>query len=139
MFGGNKVEKEKADLANKKNQIEKGTKIIGDIQSHGNIRLDGDMVGNVHSESKVVLGQTCVMEGKLFAQNAEVSGNITGEITVSDLLILKSSAIVNADVVYGKIMIEDGAVLNGSVKQGTSVVNKTNEKSEAPKKQKSAR
>jgi cytoskeletal protein CcmA (bactofilin family) len=138
MFGGNKESKENAELANKKNQIEKGTKIIGDIESHGNIRLDGDMIGNVNSQSKVVLGQTCNMEGKLVAQNAEVSGEIKGEIVVSDLLILKGTAIVNADVVYGKLMIEDGAVLNGALKQGGGVVKNINEKGQAAKKEKSA-
>jgi len=132
MFG-NKGDKEKIELANKKNQIEKGTKIVGDIESHGNIRLDGDMVGNVNSQSKVVLGQTCVMDGKLFAQNAEVSGEITGSIEVTDLLILKSTALVNANVVYGKIIIEDGAVINGDMKQGGGVIKNINAKGQSKK------
>ena len=138
MFGGNKESKENAELANKKNQIEKGTKIIGDIESHGNIRLDGDMIGNVNSQSKVVLGQTCMMEGKLTAQNAEISGQLNGTIQVSDKLILKATAVVNADVVYGKIEIEDGAVLNGTLKIGGGVVKKINEKGQNTKKEKSA-
>ena len=138
MFGGNKESKENAELANKKNQIEKGTKIIGDIESHGNIRLDGDMIGNVNSQSKVVLGQTCMMEGKLTAQNAEISGQLNGTIQVSDKLILKATAVVNADVVYGKIEIEDGAVLNGTLKIGGGVVKNINEKGQNTKKEKSA-
>jgi cytoskeletal protein CcmA (bactofilin family) len=138
MFGGNKENKENAELANKKNQIEKGTKIIGDIESHGNIRLDGDMIGNVNSQSKVVLGQTCMMEGKLTAQNAEISGELKGSIVVSDKLILKATAIVNADVVYGKLEIEDGAVLNGTLKIGGGVVKNINEKGQHSKKEKSA-
>ena len=91
MFGNNKTEKEAAELANKKNQIEKGTKITGDIESHGNIRFDGEMIGNVTSHSKVVLGESSVMDGKLVAQNAEISGEIKGTIEVSDLLILKET------------------------------------------------
>ena len=138
MFGGSNTDKEKAELANKKNQIEKGTKIIGDINSHGNIRLDGDMIGNVNSQSKVVLGQTCVMEGKLTAQNAEIAGELKGTIQVTEKLILKASAIINADVVYGKIEIEDGAVINGALKMGGGVVKNINEKGQPAKKEKSA-
>ena len=138
MFGGSKEKKENADLANKKNQIEKGTKIIGDIESHGNIRFDGDMIGNINSQSKVVLGQTCVMEGRLTAQNAEISGELRGNIEVSDLLTIKATAVINADVVYGKLMVEDGAVLNGALKQGGGVVKKINEKGQPSKKEKSA-
>jgi cytoskeletal protein CcmA (bactofilin family) len=139
MFGGNKESKENAELANKKNQIEKGTKIIGDIESHGNIRLDGDMVGNVNSQSKVVLGQTCTMEGKLTAKNAEIAGQIKGIIHVSHKLILKATAIVNADVIYGKIEIDDGAIVNGTLKMEGAVLTNTNEKGQNNKKEKSAR
>jgi cytoskeletal protein CcmA (bactofilin family) len=138
MFGANKTEKEIAELANKKNQIEKGTKVIGDIESHGNLRFDGEMIGNVTSQLKVVLGQDCMMQGKLTAQTAEISGEISGEIIVTDLLILKSTAVVNANVVYGKVMIEDGAVLSGQVKQGGGVVKNINEKQQNSKKEKSA-
>ena len=96
------------------------------------------MIGNVNSQSKVVLGQTCMMEGKLTAQNAEISGQLNGTIQVSDKLILKATAVVNADVVYGKIEIEDGAVLNGTLKIGGGVVKNINEKGQNTKKEKSA-
>jgi cytoskeletal protein CcmA (bactofilin family) len=138
MFGGNKESKENAELANKKNQIEKGTKIIGDIESHGNIRLDGDMIGNVNSQSKVVLGESGNMEGELVAQNAEISGEIKGSVIVSDKLILNATAVVNADVIYGKLEIHDGAVINGALKIGGGVVKNINEKGQSSKKEKSA-
>lgn len=138
MFGNNKTEKEAAELANKKNQIEKGTKITGDIESHGNIRFDGEMIGNVTSHSKVVLGESCVMDGKLVAQNAEISGEIKGTIEVSDLLILKETAIVHADAIYGKIQIDQGAVVYGALKQGGGVVKNLNEKEGSSKKEKTA-
>jgi len=138
MFGGNKNESEVAELSNKKNQIEKGTKIVGDVESHGNIRFDGEMIGNVKSQSKVVLGESAVMSGDLIANTAEISGEITGTIQVEELLILKSSAIVRADVVYGKIQIEPGAVLDGKIKQGGGVVKNLNEKEVSKKSEKSA-
>ena len=138
MFGNNKTEKEAAELANKKNQIEKGTKISGDIESHGNIRFDGEMIGNVTSHSKVVLGESCIMDGRLVAQNAEISGEIKGTIEVSDLLILKETAIVHADATYGKIQIDQGAVIYGTLKQGGGVVKNLNEKEESSKKEKTA-
>ncbi len=138
MFSGNKSEKEATELANKKNQIEKGTKITGNIESHGNIRFDGEMEGNVTSQSKVVLGESCVMSGKLVARNAEIAGEIKGNIEVSDLLILKETAIVHADAIYGKIQIDQGAVIHGGLKQGGGVVKNLNEKEGNSKKEKTA-
>ena len=138
MFRGNKSESDVAELSNKKNHIEQGTKIRGDIESHGNIRFDGEMVGNVKSKSKVVMGESAKMEGTLVANTAEISGEISGTLNVEELLILKSTAVVRADVTYGKNQIEPGAVLDGKVKQGGGIVKNLNEKEVSKKAEKSA-
>ena len=95
-------------------------------------------MGNVKSKSKVVLGETAKMEGDLSTNTAEISGEIIGTLSVEELLILKSSAVVRADVIYGKIQIEPGAVLDGKIKQGGGVVKNLNEKEVSKKAEKSA-
>ena len=120
---GNKDNKDVADLANKKNQIEQGTKIKGDIVTHGNIRLDGEIEGNILSESKVVLGASCKMTGNLKAQNAEVSGDVKGEIEISELLILKPTAIITGEIKATKMVVEEGAIFNGTCNMGAVVKN----------------
>lgn len=113
--------KDVAELSNKKNQIEQGTKIKGDIITHGNIRLDGEVEGNIFSESKVVLGSTCKMNGNLKAQNAEISGEVTGTIEISELLVLRPSAVVTGDIISSKMVVDEGAVFNGTCKMGGKV------------------
>ncbi len=121
MLGGSKS-KGSADLGNKRNQIENGTKIVGDIETIGSIRIDGTIEGNVTSQSKVVFGPTGKLTGTLTAVTAEIAGEINGRATVSELLSLKSTAVMNADVEYGKIMIEEGAALNGTTRMAGAVV-----------------
>lgn len=122
MFKSSKTKADStADYANKKNQIEQGTKIKGDIITHGNIRLDGEIEGNIMSESKVVLGEQCQMTGNMKAQNAEISGEVKGIIEISDLLILKPTAVINGDIKTGKIKVEEGAVFNGTCSMGAVV------------------
>lgn len=120
MLGGKT--KETADLGNKRNQIENGTRIVGDIETTGSIRIDGAIEGNVTSQSKVVFGPTGKLTGTLVAVTAEIAGEINGKATVSELLSLKSTAVMNADVEYGKIMIEEGAALNGTTRMAGAVV-----------------
>ena len=120
---GKKESKDIADLANKKNQIEQGTKIKGDIVTHGNIRLDGEIEGNILSESKVVLGTSCKMTGNLKAQNAEISGEVKGEIEISELLILKPTAVISGQIKSTKMVVEEGAVFNGTCNMGAVVKN----------------
>ena len=109
------------ELASKNNQIEKGTTIKGDIHTQGNIRIDGDIEGNIVSEAKVVLGETCLVSGNLTAVVAEVSGEVKGIVEISDHLILKPSAVINGDIVTNKMTVEPGAVFNGGCKMGAVV------------------
>lgn len=116
-----KEKKEKEELANKKNQIEKGTKIIGDIQTQGNLRLDGELEGNMVSKSKVVLGASCKVSGNVKAQNAEIEGHVSGVVEIAELLLLKPTAVIEGDIITGKLVVEPGAVFNGQCKMGAVV------------------
>ena len=109
------------ELASKNNQIEKGTTIKGDIHTQGNIRIDGDVEGNIVSESKVVLGDSCLISGNLKAVTAEISGEVKGIVEISDHLILKPSAVINGDIITNKMTVEPGAVFNGGCKMGAVV------------------
>jgi len=119
MFG-KKEEKNLGDLQNKKNQIEQGTKIIGDIETKGNIRIDGEVVGNINSLSKVVLGVTSEVKGNVKAINAELEGKVSGDIFIEELLTIKESAIINGNITAQKIHMFPGAVLNGQLKMGST-------------------
>ena len=118
----NKEEKKVAEeLSNSSNTIGKGTTIEGNIETYGNLRVDGRVVGNVVTKSKLVLGQTSQVDGNILAQNAEVFGEIKGKIEVSDLLILKASCVIHGDILTSKLIVETGATFNGGCKMGKPV------------------
>ncbi|WP_026999947.1 bactofilin family protein [Eisenibacter elegans] len=122
MFGAinNNKEKEIPVEANSNSAtiIGKGAMMEGNIETHGNVRIEGRIVGNVKCKSKVVLGDSSYLEGSILSQNAEISGEVKGLIEVAEILVLKSSAIVNGDVLCDKLIVETGAVFNGSCKMG---------------------
>lgn len=109
------------------NLIGNGTKIIGDITSNGDLRIDGVLKGNIKINGKLVVGQTGNIEGNIQCQNADVSGEIHGTITVTELLSLKASAKVLGDIVTGKIAIEPNATFTGTCKMGAVVKNMTSD------------
>lgn len=100
-------------VANLSNTIGKGTVITGDIESYGNIRIEGKVIGNIHSKSKVVLGDGCIVEGNVVAQNAEIEGNVKGTLEIKDVLNLKSTASIDGDIHTSKLVTEPGARFNG--------------------------
>jgi cytoskeletal protein CcmA (bactofilin family) len=120
---GNKENKPAEDLSgNINNIIAKGTSIVGDVDAAGNIRIDGKIKGNIKCKSKVVTGKGSVIDGNIYAQNAEIEGDITGILEISDILILKPTAVVQGDIRTGKLIVENGARFNGTCRMGETVV-----------------
>lgn len=97
------------------NKIVAGTKIHGEIETKGDIRIDGTVVGSLNVVGKLVLGESGKIEGEVECKNAEVMGNIDGEIKVSELLSLKASSTLKGDIITNKISIEPGAKISGTI------------------------
>jgi cytoskeletal protein CcmA (bactofilin family) len=120
MFKKNESNKE-IDSINSSTIIGKGTVLEGNIETIGNIRIEGKAIGNIICKSKIALGESSIVEGNVLAQNAEIAGEVKGIVEVSDMLILKSTAIVHGDIITSKIIIESGATFNGQCKMGAGV------------------
>jgi cytoskeletal protein CcmA (bactofilin family) len=117
-----KEQKRAADeISNSSNVIGKGTVLEGNIETYGNIRIEGKIIGNIKSKSKIALGNSSHIEGNVTAQNADIEGEVKGKIEISELLVLKSTAVINGDIITSKLVVEPGATFNGTCKMGSAV------------------
>ena len=108
--------------------IGKGATLSGNVETFGNVRIDGKLMGDIHSKSKVATGNESLVEGSVYAQNAEIEGEIRGKLEIIELLVLKSTAVINGDIVAGKIVVEAGALFNGACRMGdVAKINKDKE------------
>ncbi len=96
------------------NLIGNGTSIKGEVSAIGDIRIDGNINGNIRTKGKIVVGATGVVEGEITCQNADISGKVSAKMEVSELLTLKSTAYFNGEIVVNQLAIEPGAVFTGS-------------------------
>ncbi|MDG1284266.1 MAG: polymer-forming cytoskeletal protein [Flavobacteriales bacterium] len=103
------------------NTIGAGTIVTGDVQSKGDIRVDGSLKGSLNTSGKVVLGKEGVIEGDVLCNSADISGTIKAKITVSQLLSLKATAKLNGDIITNKLSIEPGASFSGSCSMGAVI------------------
>jgi cytoskeletal protein CcmA (bactofilin family) len=120
MFNNKNQKMSEEELSNSSNIIGKGTTVEGNLESFGNIRVEGRIIGSIKSKSKVALGQSSFVEGDILAQNAELSGEVSGKVEVSELLILKATAVISGDIITNKFIVESGATFNGSCKMGVA-------------------
>lgn len=96
------------------NIIGTGTKFVGDIDTDGDLRVDGSIEGNIISKGKVVLGQGGSIKGAITCTNAEIAGAFDGKVEVAEHLSLKSCATFKGDMKISKLSIEPGAVFVGN-------------------------
>lgn len=121
MFSGLNESQKKRAMIETVNTIGAGTIITGDIQSKGDVRIDGNLKGSVNTTGKLVLGKEGVIEGDVVCNNADISGTLKAKITVSQLLLLKTTAKLTGDISTNKLSIEPGAAFTGSCSMGAVI------------------
>ena len=93
--------------------IGKNTAINGNININGCTRIDGVIDGTLAVDSDLFIGETGVIRATVYAQNAHISGTVTGNIVCRGRLELLSTAKINGDIKCGTLIIAEGAEFNG--------------------------
>lgn len=96
-----------------RNIICQGTVIKGDIESDGDIRIDGRVSGTLKTDGKIVLGQNGSIEGELHCKQADLSGHVNGKVFVDELTSLKSTSRIEGELTTKQLFIELGATFTG--------------------------
>ncbi len=99
-----------------------GTTIVGNLESNGDIRIDGKLIGNLDAKAKVIIGANGAVEGDIYGKQADILGTVKGKIKIDDLLYLHGKAVVDGDLYAGKLQIEPTASFNGQCHMGANVV-----------------
>jgi cytoskeletal protein CcmA (bactofilin family) len=95
------------------NLIGNGTTIEGNITSNGDIRIDGNLKGNLFTKGKLILGDTGKINGEVHCKNFEIEGSLEGKIFVNELLSLRAKSKILGDITTSKLAIEPGAIFTG--------------------------
>src|SRR5688500_19843863 len=114
-----KEQKRAADeISTSTNTIGKGTYLEGNIETHGNIRIEGKITGNIKSKSKVALGNGSQVQGNILAVKAEIEGEVKAKMEIIELLVWKSTAGINGEILTGKMEVRQVAVFMEPGKRG---------------------
>lgn len=108
------------------NLIAIGTRITGEILSDGDIRIDGELTGNIDTKGRLVIGASGKVTGDIKCKSCEIAGSQKGKIYITEQLSLKATSNVTGDIVTGKLSIEPGAYFAGTCSMGDeSVINES--------------
>lgn len=93
--------------------IAAGTTINGDFKAESNIRLEGAIYGKVSCSGRIVMSQNAHIKGDIICRNIVSEGKIEGNINAKEKVHLFSTAIVEGNIKYTALQIEEGAIFSG--------------------------
>jgi len=99
-----------------------GTVITGNIESSGDIRIDGTLKGNLFCNAKVLLGPEAIVEGNITGKTGNIQGKVEGSINIRERLHLHGRAMVNGDIHAGQLQVEAAVTFNGQCHMTANVV-----------------
>jgi len=102
------------------NALTAGSKIVGNITADSDFRIDGLIEGDLNCTGKVVIGEAGKIKGTVTCQNAEILGMMEGKVTCSQQLSLRASGKIQGDVHTKTLIVEPGAVFNGTCAMGNA-------------------
>jgi len=96
--------------------IANGMRIVGDIETAGVVKVDGQIDGSVNGARQLLLGRGASIRGAILADEVVIGGTVDGGVVATERLELQSSAVVNGDIETRSIVVLEGAQINGAVR-----------------------
>jgi cytoskeletal protein CcmA (bactofilin family) len=94
--------------------ISKALKITGQLESSENIRIEGEVDGDIRALS-VKVGSNAKVKGNVYGDEVELAGTVDGKIEAKKV-VLTRTAHMSGDVIHQDITIESGAFIDGHVR-----------------------
>jgi len=104
--------REVVDMAN----VGKSITIKGDISGDEDLLVEGKVDGKVElPENQLTVGANGICEATVTAKTVIVTGRVAGDVTGLERVEIQASGVVDGDVKAPRLVVEEGAVLNGSI------------------------
>ncbi len=86
--------------------------INGNLNSGGDIQVDGTVEGDIVSK-KLTVSSSATVRGAIEAETVVIAGSVTGQIKARHVTLIKTARVI-ADVVQERLSIEPGAFFEGN-------------------------
>jgi cytoskeletal protein CcmA (bactofilin family) len=94
--------------------IGEGTRLHGDLDLSGLLRIDGDFSGTIRTRGKVLIGRNGRANCTIYAGTVVVGGVLRGNIFASERIVVLSTGMVIGNLNTPRLIVEEGVILNGT-------------------------
>lgn len=102
--------------------IASGTVITGDVTTEGTVKVEGEVLGNVHAGQQVLLARGSRVKGDVHSREAVIGGIVEGAIRATERVEIQATAVVHGDVTTQRIVIAEGGQVNGGLEMTRKAV-----------------
>jgi cytoskeletal protein CcmA (bactofilin family) len=103
----------KINFQNVQTMIGADARIDGPICLNEGIIIYGKIHGDVETKGPVRVAQNAVVDGNISGSDIRVGGTVLGNIHSNGQVVLGKQCVLKGDIVYRKLLIEDGAQFEG--------------------------
>lgn len=104
-----------------------GARLEGLLVSGGALRIEGEVKGEVRAEGSVLVANGATVEAEVHSQGLRIEGHYNGNAEVGSRIELGATAQVEANLTCSSLVVQEGAVFNGTtiMSTGASVISLT--------------
>ena len=110
--------------------VGRNTKFEGRVEAKGTIRLDGELVGDLHVEGSAIIGKKGFVRGNIYCTNIYVAGIIEGNVDCKEQLRLTNTAKLAGDIKVKSFIVDENAIFVGNCEVQETKQNSKNNKNE---------
>ena len=100
------------------NMISEDTKLKGTLNSQADLRIAGQIEGEIVCKGKVIITSSAKIDGNITSLDADIAGQVLGIVKISNRLVLRKTAKVRGDLYMKSLTVEEGATINGGCRMG---------------------
>jgi cytoskeletal protein CcmA (bactofilin family) len=100
--------------------IGKSITIKGDLSGNEDLQIEGNVEGRIDlPNNQLTIGAEGRVKAEVHAKAVIVIGHTTGNVSAAERIQVEATGVVDGDVKAPRLVIQEGAMLNGAVEMGS--------------------
>jgi len=114
-FATSKSARSTSSSAKEPNILGSGLRVRGRLTGAGDLRIEGEIEGDVKVGGALELGEGASVTGNISARSVVVDGSLTGDVNAEGAVVIRASARVSGNMNGSEIALEEGASFTGRI------------------------
>jgi cytoskeletal protein CcmA (bactofilin family) len=105
----------RGQASNEANVLGRSVRIRGRVSGDGDLRVEGDVEGDVKIGGALEVGDGATVSGNVTANSVLIQGALTGDVDAQGPVHIRAGARVSGNMSGSEVALEEGAAFNGRI------------------------